>query len=111
LLRQAQPHILHSHSGRAQNLAYLASLGLDIRRVATRHVAFAPSIPLIHKLKYSSTCDGIIAVSETVRGVLLKSGVPASHIEVIHTGVETPPLQDRDAARAKLQLTADNFAI
>jgi glycosyltransferase involved in cell wall biosynthesis len=59
--------------------------------VATRHVAFAPRHPLIHRLKYTRTCHGIIAVSDAVRDVLIKAGVPGSRVTVIHTGVELPP--------------------
>jgi glycosyltransferase involved in cell wall biosynthesis len=45
---------------------------------------------LIHRLKYTKTCDGIIAVSGAVRDMLIRSGIPSSHIEVIHTGIELP---------------------
>ncbi len=82
--------IVHAHSGRAHNAVLRATLGAKLKRVVTRHVAFAPSSPLIHRLKYTKTCDGIIAVSDAVRAVLIGSGIPSSHIEVIHTGIELP---------------------
>ncbi len=82
--------IVHAHSGRAQNLAYWATLGWPVRRIVTRHVAFAPRHVLTHRLKYKWTCDGIIAVSDSVRRVLLDAGVPAGKIVTIHTGVELP---------------------
>lgn len=82
--------IVHAHSGRAHNAVLRATLGAKLKRVVTRHVAFAPSSPLIHRLKYTKTCDGIVAVSDSVREVLLRSGIPSSHIEVIHTGIEVP---------------------
>ena len=84
--------IVHAHSGRAQNSAYRATLGSPVRRVVTRHVAFAPSHPLVHRLKYSMTCHGIIAVSHSVRDVLTRAGVPSKKIVVIHTGIELPTL-------------------
>ena len=74
-----------------------ATLGSRVRRVVTRHVAFAPRHPLVHRLKYTKTCHGIIAVSLTVRNILVNAGIPASRIEVIHTGVELPPLVRRPA--------------
>jgi len=92
-LIESRAEILHSHSGRAQNAAFLASRGMNIRRVVTRHVAFAPRHPWVHRLKYQLTCHGIIAVSNAVCGVLLHSGVPPAKIEVIHTGVELPPIR------------------
>lgn len=56
----------------------------------TRHVAFAPRHPWIHRFKYTHTCHGIVAVSEAVRSVLLQAGIAANRIEVIHTGIEMP---------------------
>ncbi len=50
---------------------------------------------MIHRLKYTRTCDGIIAVSDAVRDVLVRAGIPASHVHVIHTGVEIPATADR----------------
>jgi glycosyltransferase involved in cell wall biosynthesis len=85
--------IVHTHSGRAQNFAYRTTLGSPIRRVVTRHVAFTPSHPLVHRLKYSISCHGIIAVSDAVRDVLIRAGVPAKKIAVIHTGVTLPYLR------------------
>jgi glycosyltransferase involved in cell wall biosynthesis len=94
VLHKSRAQILHAHGGRAQNTAFLASRGLAIRRVVTRHVAFAPRHPWVHRIKYQLTCHGIIAVSDAVREVLVRSGVPASKIEVIHTGIEIPTLPE-----------------
>jgi glycosyltransferase involved in cell wall biosynthesis len=107
--------LLHSHSGRAQNLAFVASVGSEVKRIVTRHVAFSPRHPLIHRLKYTSTCDGIIAVSRAVRRTLLDAGVPAERIEVIPTGVEIPaelpdPAQ-RAVARRAWNLDDADFAV
>jgi glycosyltransferase involved in cell wall biosynthesis len=60
-------------------------------------------------LKYKWTCDGIIAVSEAVRRGLVASGVPASKIEVIHTGIETPRPAPRD--RPKFGASDGDFVI
>jgi len=38
------------------------------------------------------TCHGIIAVSDSVRDVLTRAGVPSKKIVVIHTGIELPTL-------------------
>ena len=89
-LRSGGFEIVHAHSGRAQNFAALATAGLSLKRVVTRHVAFAPRHPGVHRLKYTLTCDGIIAVSEAVRRTLLDAGLAAEKIEVIHTGIEFP---------------------
>lgn len=107
--------IVHAHSGRAQTLAFFATAGLTIRRVATRHVAFEPRHPGIHRLKYTLTCHGIIAVSKAARQTLLDAGVPADKIEIIPTGVEWPStLPDaaiRRAARCKWGLAESDFVV
>jgi glycosyltransferase involved in cell wall biosynthesis len=107
--------ILHAHSGRAQNIAWLASAGTAVKRIATRHVAFKPQYPLVHRLKYARTCDGVIAVSRAVKIALLDAGVPAERIEVIPTGVEIPAsLPDagqRAQARRHWNLGEEDFAV
>jgi glycosyltransferase involved in cell wall biosynthesis len=111
--------IVHAHSGRAQTLAYLASLGLPAglpaTRVVTRHVAFEPRWPRIHALKYRATCDGIIAVSNAVRRVLVDAGVPAKKIAVIPGGIDLPreiaTPEQRCAARRKYNLVASDFVV
>jgi glycosyltransferase involved in cell wall biosynthesis len=96
--------IVHAHTGRAQNLAFCATVGLPVRRVVTRHVAFPPSHPRVHRLKYTLTCHGIIAVSQAVRAALLAAGVSENRIETIPTGVEWPAVladaQARNAIRS-----------
>ena len=105
--------IVHAHDGRAQNIALLASAGLPLRRVVSRQVAFSPRHPLIHRWKYAKTCHGIIANSESVRRVLLSSGVSGVDIEVIPPGIELPAdlpsASMRARARARWGFGADDF--
>lgn len=107
--------IAHAHDGRAQNISFLASATLALRRVASRQVAFPPRHPLTHRWKYTRTCDGIIANSDAVRSALIASGIPAEKIEVIPPGVEiparlpTPSL--RAQARARWGFANDDFVI
>ncbi len=94
LRRQLRAHsidVVHAHDARAQTLSWLASAGLPLCRVASRLVAFPPRHPAIHRFKYTRTCHGVIALSESVRQVLLAAGVAAARIEVILAGVEVPP--------------------
>ena len=119
-LREEQFEIVHAHDGRAQTISFRASMGLTTRglsmvRVASRLVAFEPRHPLVHRWKYSLTCDGVIALSQSVRQVLLGAGVPDRHIEVIVPGIEIPKqLPDatvRAAARARWGFSGDEFVI
>jgi glycosyltransferase involved in cell wall biosynthesis len=107
--------IVHAHDARAQNIAVLASAGLPLRRAVSRQVAFEPRHGLIHRWKYGKTAHGIIANSESVRRVLISSGVPAGLIEVIHPGIELPAElpgpSPRAEARARWGLAKDHFVI
>jgi glycosyltransferase involved in cell wall biosynthesis len=107
--------IVHAHSGRAQNLAFCATVGLPIRRVVTRHVAFPPNHPRVHRLKYTLTCHGVIAVSQAVRLALLAAGVPEDRIETIPTGVEWPAAlpgpQERSAIRSRWGFEDRHFVV
>lgn len=115
VLKDHSARIVHSHSGRAHNLAWLSSAGLNVRRVTTRHVAFEPRHSLIHRLKYTLTCDRIIAVSEAARDMLVTSGIPPEKIEVIHMGVSIPPslatAEERQRAREHWGLAPSDFAV
>jgi glycosyltransferase involved in cell wall biosynthesis len=108
-------NIVHAHTARAQNAAFLATMTLPVIRVATRHVAFKPRHPRVHRLKYALTSDGIIAVSEAVRRTLIAAGIPPGRIEVIPTGVEFPAdLPDdraRSAARLDWGFAEDDFVV
>jgi glycosyltransferase involved in cell wall biosynthesis len=97
--------VLHAHDGRAQTLSALASLNLDARRVATRRVTFMPrgigtKIGL-HRLQYGPTCDAIVAVSNYIRELLVRSGIAPAKIAVIHDGIELPAQLPGAAARAR----------
>jgi len=107
--------IVHAHDGRGQTIAWLTSLGLDLRRIASRRVTFLPRQRWTYRLKYSRTCDAVIAISECVRGLLLEAGVPAGKIAVIPDGVEIPEvLADsalRGCVRARWGFGADEFVV
>jgi glycosyltransferase involved in cell wall biosynthesis len=111
--------IVHAHDGRGQNVAYLATVWRHARSVATRRVTFLPrglgSVLGIHGLKYHFTCDGVIAVSQFVRRLLVNSGVPEAKIEVIPDGIVLPaelPCPDlRTRARAQWGFGEQEFVV
>lgn len=82
--------IVHAHSGRALNRVFRATVGSSVIRVMTRHVAFTPKHPWIHRFKYTHSCHGIIAVSNAVREALLRAGIASEKIEIVHTGIDLP---------------------
>lgn len=111
--------VLHAHDGRSQTLSALASIGSGAKRVATRRVTFMPGGlgPRIglHRLQYGPTCDAIVAVSDFIRDLLVRSGIAAAKIAVIRDGIEIPErLPDasmRARARVKWGLDPETFVI
>jgi len=98
----AEPaHILHAHDGRGQTFSWLASLGLPVRRLASRRVTFLPDAVARHRFIYTRTCHAVIAVSQHVRGLLLDAGVPGEKIEVIPDGIEIPEAAPTPEERAR----------
>lgn len=95
--------ILHAHDGRGQTLSWLASLGLRVRRVATRRVTFAPGAPARQRFMYGRTCHAVIAVSEHIRGLLESVGVPRSKSEVIPDSLDWPVELPGPEVRARMR--------
>jgi glycosyltransferase involved in cell wall biosynthesis len=114
LIREQTFQIIHAHDGRGQTLAWEASVGLPVKRVASRRVAFL-SNRLLHRLKYSLTCHGIIAVSAFVRELLVASGVPAEKIAIIPDGVDIPETvtstTERACLRSQWQVGLQDFVV
>jgi glycosyltransferase involved in cell wall biosynthesis len=118
-LRAEPADILHAHDGQGQTISALATLGLPVRRVASRLVIFQPKWfaggGFLQGLKYEHTCHGVIAVCEYVKQALVRSGVSASRIEVIPVGIdwpENPPAPElRAAMRARRGLKEDDFVV
>jgi len=115
-LLQVTPYdLLHAHDGRGQSVAWLASMGMEVLRVATRRVTFLPKHRWTYRLKYSQTCDAVVVVSDFIRQWAIRCGLPPSKIELIPDGIEIsqepPSLEVREKARAKWGLAASDFAI
>jgi glycosyltransferase involved in cell wall biosynthesis len=95
LLRTVGAEVVHAHAAHAVALAALARRGTGTRLLAARRVALPLHRNPLSRWKYASAA-GIVAVSERVRQALRESGVAASHIAVIRSGVDLL----RPAARA-----------
>jgi glycosyltransferase involved in cell wall biosynthesis len=114
-LRAERFEILHAHDGRGQTIAWLASVGLPVRRVASRRVTYLPADRWSHRLKYTLTCHAVVAVSNFVHQLLLRAGLPEAMIVAIPDGVEIPPELPgpgaRSAARARWGFGEREFVI
>jgi len=81
-------------------VAWLASMGMPVRRVASRRVTFLPRRRWTYRFKYARTCDAVIAVSDSIRQWAIRCGLPTSKIELIPDGIDIPPGLPSTAARA-----------
>jgi len=80
--------IVHAHDARAHSIARLALLGKrKTRLIVTRRVAFTPKQV---RLKYRHGIDAFIAISNAVKAVMVKAGVPADRIDVVYSGLPAP---------------------
>src|SRR5438105_10521077 len=86
--REWNAGIVHAHDARSHSIARLALIGKKkTRLIVTRRVVFPPKQV---RLKYRHGVDMFIAISQAVRLVMVKAGVPATRIEVVYSGVPAP---------------------
>jgi glycosyltransferase involved in cell wall biosynthesis len=98
-----------------QTVAWLASLGAGVRRIATRRVTYLPKRRLDYRLKYRYTCHAVIAVSRFIGHILEDTGIPPAMVNVIPDGIKVPDripdAASRQAARAKWRLGGCDLVI
>jgi glycosyltransferase involved in cell wall biosynthesis len=89
--REWNAGIVHAHDARSHSIARIALLGKrKTKLVVTRRVAFPPKQV---RLKYRYGIDAFIAISEAVKNVMVKAGVPSRLIEVVYSGVPAPQVR------------------
>ncbi|MFP4058393.1 MAG: glycosyltransferase [Candidatus Brocadiia bacterium] len=95
-VRRGGFQVVHAHGARDHLMCGLARLGLrGVALVRTKHNMRHLRPGRFGRLLYTRLTTRLVAVSGAVRDVLLADGVPADHIEVIFSGIET----DRFAPR------------
>ena len=82
----ALPPVLHTHTSHTAAVSWLASAGLDCVRVAHRRVDFIPSSATA-RLKYGRA-HSVIAISDAVKEILLKAGVPEEKVAVVNSTID-----------------------
>jgi glycosyltransferase involved in cell wall biosynthesis len=83
-------------------------------RFISRRVVFPLRRNSFSFRKYTKDVDGIIAISEGVKKVLLDSGIPFSLIHVIPSGIDFSPFEEpasRDFLRREFSLAADDYLV
>ncbi len=90
LLNQNNYDIVHMHTSHAHTLGVLAVLfsGVRAKKVVSRRVDFSIKKHYTSHLKYLWGVDKYIAVSEAIKDVLIKDGIPSEKIAIVHSGVD-----------------------
>jgi L-malate glycosyltransferase len=87
IIKAWHPDIVHAHDARAHAVALIALAGDPTPLVVTRRVTF----PLKSvRVKYGLRVTRFIAISNAVKNAMVRSGVDAQRIEVVHSGVPAP---------------------
>ncbi|MHB1222956.1 MAG: glycosyltransferase family 4 protein [Gemmatimonadaceae bacterium] len=87
MLRLLDVEVIHAHTAHALALAVLATMGRPIPVVAARRVDFPLRRNAATRWKYAHAA-AVVAVSGAVRDVLVRGGLPARRVTVVHDGVD-----------------------
>ncbi len=90
-LKSFRPDIVHMHTSHAHTLAMIASRTTGIgKRVVSRRVDFSiyRNVLRLSWFKYRFGIDRYIAISEGIRRQMIKDGIPAERISVVHSGID-----------------------
>lgn len=94
VMRRFRPDIVHMHTSHAHTLGVLAarSSGVSpkIRTVVSRRVDFTiyRNALRLSWFKYRFGVDRYVAISEGVRAQMVKDGIPAERISIVHSGID-----------------------
>ena len=104
MLRKIRPDIVHMHSGRAHTLGVAASaLTGRGRRIVSRRVVSPVGRSWLSRFKYRHGVDRYIAISEAVKGELLKIDVPAERVAVVYSCIAPARLEPEANRSAELR--------
>ncbi len=91
LLRTWRPDVVHMHTSHAHTLGVLASRSAGVgRTVVSRRVDFSiyRNALRLSWLKYRFGVDAYVAISHGVRAQMVKDGIPAARIRIVHSGID-----------------------
>lgn len=114
IIRAHRIDVVHAHKGKARTLAMIAAAAVRLPvLILNRSVSFP--LGRFQRLGYTSRrVNAIVAVCESIRQVLVRSGVDAKKIEVIYSATDTArfhPGIDGSAVRLELGLQPGDFVI
>ena len=111
IIKEVKPDLIHTHGSMSGRIA--AKL-CGRKVIYTKHCAFplgrlmsSPPGHLAVKTMDACLSDGVIAIGDSVREILLESGVPGRKIHMLYNGVA--PLEKADQAQRKAARQACGF--
>jgi glycosyltransferase involved in cell wall biosynthesis len=103
--------LAHFHDAHAVTLGKAAAA---LAKVPVRVVSRRVDFPVKSRRKYVRNVDAVIAISDEVKRVLVKGGVPAKLVEVVPSGIDFAPFRDvadRGFLRRELRFRPDDFLV
>jgi glycosyltransferase involved in cell wall biosynthesis len=110
-MKRRRCRLAHFHE--AHGLA-VGAQAARMARVPLRVISRRVDFPIRSLRKYTKDVDGIIAISEGVRKVLLDSGIPYSLVHVIPSGIDFSPFRQampRDFLRREFSFAPDDYLV
>jgi glycosyltransferase involved in cell wall biosynthesis len=114
LVRTERYDLVHFHTARAHALSpWLNDLGIP--RVVTRRMDYPIKGGWFTRWLYTGCVNVVVAISDGVRAALLAGGIPAAHIRLIPSGIDTarfvPDSVVRARTRAALGVTEQDIVV
>jgi len=107
--------LAHFHDAHAVGVGGAAARRADVPvRIISRRVEFPLRRNAFSRKKYTRDIDAVIAISESVRDVLLQGGIAPDKIEVIPSGIDFSPFEeatDRGFLRREFGFADDDFLV
>ncbi len=114
-MKRMDCRLVHFHDAHAVALGAAAARRAQVPlRFISRRVDFPIKDNAYSQRKYTRDVDGIIAISEGVKKVLLDSGIPPLLISVIPSGIDFSPFRavtSRDFLRREFSFAADDYLV
>lgn len=114
-MKRRKCRLAHFHDAHGVAIGAAAARRADVPlRFISRRVDFPLKKSFFSRRKYTKDVDAIIAISEGVRRVLIRSGVPSSLIHVIPSGIDFSPFEEvasRDFLRREFSFALDDYLV
>lgn len=113
ILNRKRARIIHFHDSHSATLGILASLLCPVPiKISARKVDFSIKGNPFRKWKYDKLVSAVIAVSNGVKEVLIKDGIPESKLYTIYEGTDLSKFQiegTKEEWKERLGLRGDKF--